>query len=70
LKIRDNYRILVTPDHPTPLRTKTHSHGFVPLAIAGTGVVQDDSTTYDEVAAGASSLAFDEGWMMMKYFIG
>ena len=24
---RGDYRILVSPDHPTPLRTKTHSHG-------------------------------------------
>ncbi len=30
-----DYRILVTPDHPTPLRTKTHSHGAVPFVIAG-----------------------------------
>ena len=29
--------ILITPDHPTPLRTKTHSHGAVPFALAGTG---------------------------------
>ena len=26
-----DYRILVSPDHPTPVRTKTHSHGAVPL---------------------------------------
>ena len=25
------HRILITPDHPTPLRTKTHSHGACPL---------------------------------------
>ena len=24
------WRILVSPDHPTPVRTKTHSHGDVP----------------------------------------
>ena len=39
LRPHGEYRILVTPDHPTPLRTKTHSHGAVPLAIAGTGIV-------------------------------
>lgn len=27
LKAQGEYRILVSPDHPTPLRTKTHSHG-------------------------------------------
>ena len=52
------------------MRTKTHSHGFVPLAIAGSDVEADGSTTYDEVSAGESSLAFDEGWKMMKYFLG
>ncbi len=64
------YRILVSPDHPTPLRTKTHSHGFVPFAIAGTGVVADNLTTYDEVSAGKSALAFDDGWKLMQYFLG
>ena len=33
LKTQGAYRILVSPDHPTPLRTKTHRHGDVPLAI-------------------------------------
>ena len=64
------YRILVSPDHPTPIRTKTHSHGFVPFAICGTGVAADSATTYDEVAAGASPLAFAEGWKLMGHFLG
>jgi 2,3-bisphosphoglycerate-independent phosphoglycerate mutase len=51
LRAHGDYRILVTPDHPTPLRTKTHSHGFVPFAAAGTGIVPDQATTYDEPAA-------------------
>ena len=69
LKSRGNYRILVTPDHPTPLRTKTHSHGFVPWAIAGSGVRPDAATTYDDPTAGRSELAFAEGWKLMKYFL-
>ena len=70
LRQRGDYRILVTPDHPTPLRTKTHSHGFVPFAMAGTGVAPDGNTTYDEAAASASSLAFPEGWRLMRHFLG
>lgn len=70
LRQQGDYRILVSPDHPTPLRIKTHSHGFVPLAIAGTGIAHDEHQTYDETAAGRSSLAFDEGWRMMAYFLG
>lgn len=69
LKARGDYRILVTPDHPTPLRTKTHSHGYVPFVMAGNGLPPDAAQTYDEVAAGGSPLAFDEGWKLMRYFL-
>jgi 2,3-bisphosphoglycerate-independent phosphoglycerate mutase len=69
LKAQGDYRILVSPDHPTPLRTKTHSHGFVPLAICGTGVAPNAQKTYDEVAAGASNLSFEQGWKVMQYFL-
>jgi len=70
LKARGDYRILVSPDHPTPLRTKTHSHGFVPWAMAGTGINPDNATTYDDVTAGASERAYPDGWKLMKDFLG
>ena len=69
LKSQGEYRILVSPDHPTPLRTKTHSHGFVPFAMAGSGVTPDANKTYDDPTAGASKLAFAEGWKLMRYFL-
>ena len=70
LRDRGDYRILVSPDHPTPIRTKTHSHGFVPFTIAGSGISADQYRTYDEVTAGASALFFAEGWKLMRYFLG
>jgi 2,3-bisphosphoglycerate-independent phosphoglycerate mutase len=69
LKKQGDYRILVSPDHPTPIRTKTHSHGFVPFTICGTGVSPDAAATYDEAAASKSSLAFEEGWKLMGHFL-
>ena len=42
----------------------------MPFAIAGTGIDADEATTYDEIAAGKSTLAFDEGWRLMRYFLG
>ncbi len=69
LQAQGEYRILVTPDHPTPVRTKTHSHGFVPFAMAGTGIAADSARTYDEAAAAQSSLVFEEGWKLMGYFL-
>ncbi len=70
LKRHGDYRILVTPDHPTPLRTKTHSHGDVPFALAGHGITPDAAATYDDPTAGRSCLTFDEGWRLMGYFLG
>lgn len=69
LKAQGDYRILVSPDHPTPIHLKTHSHGFVPFAIAGNSVNQDEQTTYDEMAANASGLSFAEGWKLMNFFL-
>jgi len=63
------FRLLVTPDHPTLLRTKTHSHGEVPFALCGQGIVPDAASTYDEAAARASSLQFEEGWKLMDFFL-
>jgi 2,3-bisphosphoglycerate-independent phosphoglycerate mutase len=70
LEQQGEYRMMVSPDHPTPLRTKTHSHGAVPFAICGAAIVPDDAGTYDESSAAHSQLAFDEGWRLMRYFLG
>ena len=69
LVARGPWRMLITPDHPTPVRLKTHSHGFVPFAIAGTNVVADAQQTYDERSAEAADLEFDPGWRLMEYFL-
>lgn len=69
LEQQGDYRILITPDHPTPCGTKKHSHGMVPLVIAGAGVQADRQSSYDEVAAEASGRRFDQGWDLMDEFI-
>jgi 2,3-bisphosphoglycerate-independent phosphoglycerate mutase len=70
LKRYGDYRILVTPDHPTLLRTKTHSHGYVPFALAGSGIAADAAAAYDDPTAAQSSLAFDDGWQLMGHLLG
>ncbi len=70
LAAQGEYRLMISPDHPTPLRTKTHSHGAVPFAIAGSGIVPDRFRTYDEPSADNSELSFDEGWKLMRFFLG
>lgn len=69
LQNQGDYRILICPDHPTFLRTKTHSHGFVPFAMCGKGSAADDAATYDEVAASRSALVFERGHELMPWFL-
>ena len=69
LKSQGDYRILVCPDHPTFLRTKTHSHGYVPFAMCGTGIESDESMSYDETTAAKSSITFDNGHELMPKFV-
>ncbi len=70
LKKYGSYRMMVSPDHPTPLRLKTHSHGYVPFAIAGTGVEPDAAAHYDDIVAARSPIVFEEGWRTMEFFLG
>ena len=69
LKQQGDYRILISPDHPTLLRTKTHSHGYVPFAMCGRGIEPDVAKTYNESTAAASTLVFDRGCDLMPLFL-
>jgi len=69
LRSYGDWRIMISPDHPTFLSSKTHTHGNVPLLIAGTGVDPDPFTSYGDSNAASSELAFDEGWRAMGHFI-
>ena len=54
-------RLLMTPDHRTPIPLRTHSREPVPFVLWGDGVVADDMKTYDEIAAVSGSLQLDCG---------
>lgn len=66
----ENYKILLMPDHPTPLSTLTHSNSPVPFAIHAKG--QDNknkNAAYDEEAAEKSGFKIQNGHELMDYFI-
>lgn len=63
------WRMLVSPDHPTPVRTRAHAHGFVPWLIAGMGIAPAGAASYDEVVAATSPDVFDPGWRLMSTFL-
>ena len=47
----DDWRVLLMPDHATPISIKTHSCDPVPFAIMGNGIEPDDVKKFDEEAA-------------------
>jgi 2,3-bisphosphoglycerate-independent phosphoglycerate mutase len=65
-----NWRMLVSPDHRTPLRTRAHAHGAVPFAMAGTGIGSSGRAAYDESVAASSSLILEKGHDLMARFLG
>lgn len=47
----EDWRVLLLPDHATPIEIKTHSHDPVPFAVMGRGIKPDSVESFDEVAA-------------------
>lgn len=70
LSSHGDHRIMISPDHPTFLSTKTHTYGNVPVIVAGTGIEADEFTSYGDTNAAKSELSFEAGWQAMRYFIG
>ena len=69
LQSHGEYRLMVSPDHPTPIRTRTHTHGAVPFALAGSGIEMDTARGYDELTAEASSAHYPQGHQLMSFFL-
>ena len=60
-------RIICCPDHPTPVRLKTHTSDPVPFIIYRHADKQGNGATgYDELQAKATTLVLDEGYMLME----
>jgi len=64
-----DWRMLISPDHRTTLRTRAHAYGLVPFAMAGTGIKPKGQPSYDEVVAEQSDVVFDKGYELMSRFL-
>ena len=64
-----HYRLMVLPDHPTPIRLRTHTGDPVPFAWCGQGIPGSGAQGFSERGAASSRLRVDEGHMLMGRFI-
>ncbi len=64
-----DWRMLISPDHSTMLRTRAHDRAPVPWVIGGSGL-PGCGHPYDEMAARGSGGPFlPEGWRLMERFL-
>ncbi|MFH1768878.1 MAG: cofactor-independent phosphoglycerate mutase [Candidatus Omnitrophota bacterium] len=63
-----DYRILISPDHSTPVSKRTHTDEPVPFLISGSGIKGGNSIAYSELEAQNSSIYFDRGIDLLNYF--
>jgi 2,3-bisphosphoglycerate-independent phosphoglycerate mutase len=69
LKSYDRWRIVISPDHSTLLRTRAHDRAPVAWTMAGTGLA-GSGKTYDEFAArDLGSPFFEQGYRLMERFL-
>ena len=64
-KSNEDFRILVVPDHATPLSVRTHTRDPIPFAMYGKGISKDAIDSYNEVAARKSSLFIEDGYKIL-----
>lgn len=65
------YKILLLPDHPTPISARTHTRAPVPFVIYDSQNEYDNgSIVYCEKSGEQGSLTLDRGEMLMELLIG
>ena len=65
-----DYRLMVLPDHPTPIRLRTHTAESVPYLIYDSTNMQKNDWSYNEAEAILSGNYFSEGPLLMDHFLG
>ncbi|WP_291634871.1 cofactor-independent phosphoglycerate mutase [Clostridium sp.] len=69
-RIGEDYRMIILPDHPTPLALRTHTSEPVPFLIYQSNNEKDNTNgSYNEFTAKETGLYFPEGYKLMDYFI-
>jgi 2,3-bisphosphoglycerate-independent phosphoglycerate mutase len=65
------YKVLLLPDHPTPLSVRTHTPDPVPYVIYSNEATAKDTRrkTFDEVSARLSGISIEKGFALIERFL-
>lgn len=65
-----DYRLLVLPDHPTPVRVRTHTGDSVPYMLYDSTAPLDETWDYNEEAGRRSGNYIAEGHKLIEHLFG
>jgi len=65
----DSIRLLIMPDHPTPIKVRTHVPDPVPFLLWGEGFTANGAKRFTESEAKNTDFFIDEGYNIMKRLI-
>ncbi len=69
-KSGEDYRMLITPDHPTPIALRTHTSDPIPYMIYDSTKTVTGNESYNEKTAGKTGIFIPEGYTLMERFLG
>lgn len=64
-----NVKVLIAPDHATPLVKRTHTAEYVPFLMYGKNVVKDEVEKFSELSVKYASWKIADGHKLMEAFI-
>ncbi|MBO5714491.1 MAG: phosphoglycerate mutase, partial [Clostridia bacterium] len=67
-KTGERFKILLCPDHPTPISIKTHASDFVPYLIYDSQNVKQGQPSYTENSAKQTNIYYPNGESLIKNF--
>ena len=69
-KAGEDFSVLVMPDHPTPIKIKTHTSDPVPFLIYRSNDEKDSGLdSYNETTAASTGLYIEKGYTLMQKFL-
>lgn len=69
IKSKEDFSILISPDHPTPLCLGTHTSDYVPFLLYRSNEEINSGLVYNEKTAKQSGLFFKNGPALIKEFL-
>ncbi len=65
----NNLRVLIMPDHPTPIKIRTHCDDPVPFLLWGSGFKPSGASAFTEAEAAKAGNFIDEGYRIMERLV-